>query len=227
MDWFEMEKLFNEKDVQIMRNVIFGTYKSKYALAKAVKIPIATLLRKVKKLEAVGMIVRLPEEAVKKDGSPDKRKGQRWDVTIKGLVYLLVNDHLKDKDIENGLMRLFYSAKLQAIQRIMKAEGSRAAIVSSFIDAMFELRMKINFQHFNKEYVVNLFSSFFEQALWKRFDKALDPIELKRLVRNSGKKSAILKWYTAKLKDARLQRKDAENKIDAYRKLLSFVRSVR
>lgn len=226
MDRFEID----ENDIKLMKTMMFATYRSKYKLAEATEIPYPTAQRKLKKLAEYEIITRLSEEVVKKDGTPDERQPQTWDISVKGLAYLIVNDHLKDAHLEKALMRLFNSSKkLQGLRHFMNIAEYRSVVVQGMIEVMFELRSKINFQYFDREYVLSLFFPLLEQAFLKHYEK-MQPHsleELKKLVKRSKMKKQIFKWYKLQLADAQLQRKEVENKIHCYRTILKFVRNIR
>jgi len=111
----------------------------------------------------------------------------------------------------------------------MEVPEYRSVVVEGMIESIFELRSKINFQYFDREYVLGLFFPLLEEAFWKRFEKTQrhTPEELKRLVRRTGMKNKIWKWYKEQLEIAKLQRKEAENRIGDYRTILKFVRNIR
>jgi hypothetical protein len=229
MDRFEID----EKDIEIMKAMLFATCKSKYELKKATKIPYATLQRKIKKLAEYEMITRLPEKPIKKDGTPDKRLPETWDVTIKGLTYLILNNHLKNADLEKALIRLFNSnKKLHGLQPFINIPEYRSIVIQSVTESMSKLRSKINFQHFDREYVITLFLSLNEEILWKHFQKLKTPTleEAKKLVKKVVKisgKNKLLNWYKLQLQDAQQLKREAENKISIYKTILKFIRNVR
>lgn len=227
MDRFEID----DNDIKLMKTMMFATYRSKYKLADVTGIPYPTLQRRIDKLKGYKMIARFSdEEVVRKNGSPDKRRPQTWDVSIKGLAYLIVNDYLKEAELEKALMRIFNTHKnLRSLGRFMDVAEYRSIVVNGVIESIFELRSKINFQYFDREYVLNLFFPLLEQAFWKRLEQLQkqSPKELKRLVKQSGMKNKIWKWYSTELEIARSQKKEAENRIGNYRTILKFVRNIR
>jgi len=225
VDRFEID----HKDIELMKTVMFATYRSKYKLAEATKTPYANLLRKMKKLEEYKMITCLPRKTVKKNGTPDKRQPETWDITIKGLAYLIVNNHLKDADLEKALTRLFNSnKKLRDFRHLLKMAEYQSVVAPSVIEAILALRPKINFLCFNEAYVLELFIPLLEVAFFKRYEKMQPRTreEAVRFIRHIGKKR-IYEWCKMSLTDAKLQKQMAENKIQSYRMVLKFIRNIR
>lgn len=227
MDRFEIDK----DDIKLLKAMMFATYRSKYKVGNVTEIPYANLLRKMEKLAEYQMIEHLSEEEnLKKDGTPDKRGPQTWAISVKGLAYLIVNDLLKDADLEKALMRLFSSdKKLKGLRHIMNIVEYRSVFIQGMIEAMSEMRSKINFQYFDTEYVLSLFLPLMEVAFLRRIEKmqTCNPEELKRLVKRTGTKNQLYKWYKKQLEDAKLQRKGIENKIGCYNTIIRFVRNIR
>jgi len=148
------------------------------------------------------MITRISEEVVRKNGSPDKRLPQRWDVNVKGMAYLIVNDHLEYAELDKALFRLLnHSKKLSEVRHFMNDSEYRSVVVKGMAEACDELRYRINFQHFDQEYVLGLFFSLLEQAYWKRYEtKRTHSLEdLKRLVRRSRAKGQIRTHTVARI----------------------------
>jgi len=212
-----------------MKTVMFATYRSKYELAEATKTPYANLLRKMKKLAEYNMIACLPRKIVKKNGTLDKRQPETWDITIKGLTYLIVNNHLKDADLEKALTRLFnFNKELRDFRRLLKVAEYQTVVVPSLIEAILALQPKINFLCFDEEYVLELFIPLLEIAFFERCEKMQPRTreETVKFIRHVGKKQ-ILKWCQMSLADAKLQKKVLESKIDVYKMILKFARNIR
>jgi len=239
MDRFEID----ETDRKLMKAVLFATRHSKWQLKKVTDISYATILRRLRKLKDYEMVVSLPEPVIRKDGKPDKRRGETWDLTLKGLTYLIVNNYLSDVELDNALKRLLDSSKylrsLRFIMRFIHVDKYRSIVVPSLKKAINELQSKINFQHFNKEYATILFSQAIGCALLKPIEglpiekRSIDKmpkktsLELTRLVKETGTKKQLWKWYKAQLKIAELDKEQAEERISHYRTILKFVRNIR
>jgi len=224
MNRFEIDK----DDITLMKTIMFAPCHSKYEVAEAANIPYATLLRKMEKLRGYEMITRLSEKDVKKNGTPDKRGPQTWNTTLKGLTYLIVNNHLKDADLRKALSRLYNSRKeLQGLRRYLRVTEYESVWLPGMIEAILGLRPKINFLCFDEKYVIDLLCSVAKQAFFKRVGKMQPHTaeEMAKLVRESGKKQ-VLQWLKAQLKDARLEEKAIKNAIDALRKAVKCVRDI-
>jgi len=227
MDKFEVD----EGDVQLMATMVFASYHSKYELKKATKIPYATILRKIKKLKEYEMIAPLDMVTIhKKNGTPDRRRPETWDLTIKGLTYLIVNGHLEATDIEKALMRLFnFHEEFKGLRGFMTAIEYRAIFVEAVIESMEELRCRANFLYFDQGMVVGLFFTLAEKAFFKRVEKVKPrtPQDLKRFIARDNLKFHLMKWSETQLKIAQSMKKEAEEKIDQYRTILKFTHNIR
>jgi len=228
MDRFEID----ETDNKLMKAVLFATRHSKWQLKKATSISYATIFRRLRKLKNYEMVVSLPEPVIRKDGKPDKRRGETWDLTLKGLMYLIVNNYLSDLELDNALKRLLDSSKhlksLRFFMRFIHVGNYRSIVVPSLKKAINELRPKINFQYFNKEYTTILFCQAIEFAFLECAEMLKKTQEeLKRLVKETGTKKQLWNFFNAKLETAKLDKKQAEQLISNYRTALKFVRNIR
>lgn len=206
-----------------MKTAIFGSYHSKYALSKAIKIPYVTVQRRVLHLKKLGMI-RLVEKARKKDATKDMRGGQRWALTFRGLVYLILNGNLEEKELTRAITELLHGLKLD----FSKVPEWRFLVVQSIKDAIFKMKSQINFQFFDSKYVANLFGSLVMEGIKLRSlsNSSLRKIgkcEAKRLLEKSGRKEEVKRFFRNNLKHFKLVKRNAEENIRICEETIKFI----
>ena len=94
-------------------------------------------------------------KARKKDATKDMRGGQRWALTFRGLVYLILNGSLEEKELTKAITKLLHALKLD----FSKAPEWQLLVVQEIKDAVFKMKPQISFQFFDNEYVSCLFGS--------------------------------------------------------------------
>ena len=206
----------DETDVKLMKKLIFGPYRSKYELSKREKVPYVTVERRIPKLQGLG-IITLVEKRRRKDGMKDKRKPERWALTLKGLVYLIVNEELSDKELEKPLQKLFDSVKyLKHLGSLVLHEKYKSLVIRTTKQSISQMQAKVNFEHFDKEYVTDLLGNLFIKNLFRNLrnlkSKSSDE-NVVALMQKTGTEKQVYQFFEENLKNFKSARKKIEDNI--------------
>lgn len=132
------------------RKILIGLLKpqpSMYELQKSLKMPYATMLRRIRKLEKDRLV--LTEKARRKNGKPDNRETVRLRLTEFGLATIIVKGNLSDEELKLAGERLL-PKEFSQIRFLARGLGVTSdLILKSIFD---KAKRQVNFEYFDSGY---------------------------------------------------------------------------
>jgi len=148
-------------DAEILKALLPETSKSIYKLRDELveklgkeNVDYATLLRNVNGLLKTGFIKE--EKGITKKGAEDKRGTRRSSINFKGIVFLILNATLTKEETDSIMARLLSKPEIQRHGLDLVAVKDMTS--EAFRKTLDDLKPKVNLQHYDEEYVQNLFN---------------------------------------------------------------------
>lgn len=112
-----------------------------------------TLLRHINKLTKDGFIEE--EKGTRRDGKVDERETKNLSLSFKGLVYLVLNANLTERESRAIVDRIFRRPEFQKLE-IAKKMSVVEIPVASLKNFFVEIRPKINLEYFDEDWTMEL-----------------------------------------------------------------------
>lgn len=193
---------------------------SKYQLKPKFNVSRTTINRKVENLKEEGMI----------SITKGPRNADICNLEFKGLTYLLLKCNVKEKELEATLTKFFSTKPFKNFERFIKIPD--AALITTLTESMVKLRSRVNFDHFDEDWVLGLFLSIFDEAFFKRFDlqkhsNVHTPKDLKRYLDAIGVTPYELRMFCQEdLKEGERTKKSLKHRISKLKKLVNLARTL-